>query len=171
MQRPKVAFVYLTAYAAGFETHSTHRRQRFLTLSHYSGYHTCVSLELKYWSARIQERGKASIHSCKRKCFDSDLTTIFQFQEHLQNSTLAGGVAIGAVADKLASPFGAVLIGSAIGVVSVIGFRYIRVSIYCERKHIRANREYINKQTKYEYFILSFIGFDNRDSIYIFCVF
>ena len=45
--------------------------------------------------------------------------------EHLQNATLAGGVAVGAVADMMLSPFGAILMGSLAGVVSVLGFDYV----------------------------------------------
>ena len=44
--------------------------------------------------------------------------------EHLQNATLAGGVAVGACADMMLSPFGAVLMGAMAGFVSVLGFEY-----------------------------------------------
>jgi len=44
--------------------------------------------------------------------------------EHLQNATLAGGVAVGACADMMLSPFGAVLMGALAGFVSVLGFEY-----------------------------------------------
>merc|ERR1712029_1069031 len=38
--------------------------------------------------------------------------------------TLAGGVAVGACADMMLSPFGAVLMGAMAGFVSVLGFEY-----------------------------------------------
>lgn len=41
---------------------------------------------------------------------------------HVQNSTLAGGVAIGATANLPLGPFGALLLGSFAGVVSVLGY-------------------------------------------------
>nr|CAH7728967.1 unnamed protein product [Callosobruchus chinensis] len=41
---------------------------------------------------------------------------------HVQNATLAGGVAIGAVAGAILQPFGAVLIGSLAGIVSVLSY-------------------------------------------------
>ena len=44
---------------------------------------------------------------------------------HIQNATLAGGVAIGTVADMNIKPFGAMIIGSFAGVISSIGFQYL----------------------------------------------
>lgn len=44
---------------------------------------------------------------------------------HIQNATLAGGVAVGAVADLAVQPYGALLIGSFSGVLSVIGYEYL----------------------------------------------
>jgi len=44
---------------------------------------------------------------------------------HVQNSTLAGGVAIGTSANLMIQPFGAMLVGSIAGVVSVVGYKYI----------------------------------------------
>ena len=45
--------------------------------------------------------------------------------EHVQNSTLAGGVAIGACCSMLNNPFGALLTGSVAGALSVYGFSYL----------------------------------------------
>src|SRR5262249_37953928 len=45
---------------------------------------------------------------------------------HVQNATLAGGVAIGAVADMPVQPYGAVLVGSAAGILSVVGFYWLQ---------------------------------------------
>lgn len=47
---------------------------------------------------------------------------------HVQNSTLAGGVAVGSVCNLLIGPHGAVLIGIVAGTVSVLGYRYLSVS-------------------------------------------
>lgn len=44
---------------------------------------------------------------------------------HIQNATLAGGVAVGAVADMNIQPFGAAIIGSVSGVLSTFGFQYL----------------------------------------------
>lgn len=45
--------------------------------------------------------------------------------EHIQNATLAGGVAIGAAADLMVQPYGAMLVGSMAGAISVLGFEKV----------------------------------------------
>ncbi|KAK2142624.1 hypothetical protein LSH36_932g01094 [Paralvinella palmiformis] len=45
--------------------------------------------------------------------------------EHIQNSTLAGGVAVGTIADMMIHPWGAMLVGMIAGAVSVIGYKYL----------------------------------------------
>lgn len=45
---------------------------------------------------------------------------------HIQNATLAGGVAIGSSADMLIDPWCSVLVGMAAGVVSVCGYKYVQ---------------------------------------------
>lgn len=49
------------------------------------------------------------------------------FQVHIQNSTLAGGVAIGTAADMMIHPWGAMVVGSVAGALSVLGYRFITV--------------------------------------------
>jgi len=44
---------------------------------------------------------------------------------HIQNSTLAGGVAMGVAADLHVSPLGAIICGFLVGTISVLGYRYI----------------------------------------------
>ncbi|XP_066943155.1 ammonium transporter Rh type B isoform X1 [Macrobrachium rosenbergii] len=44
---------------------------------------------------------------------------------HIQNSTLAGGVAIGTTADLMVQPWGAALVGMIAGVISVLGYTYL----------------------------------------------
>jgi len=51
---------------------------------------------------------------------------------HIQNSTLAGGIAIGAVAQLIIQPWGAIIIGIVSSLLSIIGFRYILAKL--ERK-------------------------------------
>lgn len=44
---------------------------------------------------------------------------------HVQNATLAGGVAVGAVADLMIGPIGAIAIGTLSGILSVVGYEII----------------------------------------------
>ncbi|KAJ8684404.1 hypothetical protein QAD02_020196 [Eretmocerus hayati] len=44
---------------------------------------------------------------------------------HVQNSTLAGGVAIGTVAGMMCEPVEALIVGSISGVISVLGYRFL----------------------------------------------
>ena len=55
------------------------------------------------------------------------VSLIFKFKVHIQNATLAGGVAVGAVAHMIIHPWGAVLIGLAAGASSTAGYEYFQV--------------------------------------------
>ncbi|KAH9504560.1 hypothetical protein Btru_063191 [Bulinus truncatus] len=44
---------------------------------------------------------------------------------HIQNATLAGGVAVGTSADMMIRPYGALVIGSVAAVLSTLGYKYI----------------------------------------------
>merc|ERR1719431_432609 len=54
--------------------------------------------------------------------------------EHLQNATLAGGVAVGACADMILTPGGAVAVGALAGILSVCGFQYIQPFLHAKLK-------------------------------------
>lgn len=47
---------------------------------------------------------------------------------HVQNATLAGGVAIGAIADLFIQPYGSLLVGGFAGILSTAGYAYITVN-------------------------------------------
>ncbi|XP_076171931.1 uncharacterized protein LOC143148961 isoform X2 [Ptiloglossa arizonensis] len=51
---------------------------------------------------------------------DSKFNTV-----HVQNSTLAGGVAIGTAAGMMCEPVGALIVGSMAGLLSVLGYKYL----------------------------------------------
>lgn len=53
---------------------------------------------------------------------------VFLVQVHIQNATLAGGVAVGTCADMSIAPFGAMLIGVVAGIISTLGFKFLTVS-------------------------------------------
>lgn len=48
---------------------------------------------------------------------------------HVQNSTLAGGVAVGSVCNMHIGPGGAIAVGIGAGVLSVLGYNYLTVSM------------------------------------------
>lgn len=48
-------------------------------------------------------------------------------KEHIQNASLAGGVAIGTAADMMIHPFGAIVVGSISGIASLLGNCYVSV--------------------------------------------
>ncbi|XP_050449446.1 ammonium transporter Rh type A isoform X1 [Cataglyphis hispanica] len=54
---------------------------------------------------------------------------------HVQNSTLAGGVAIGTAAGMMCQPVGALIIGALSGLISVMGYKYL-TPIIQRRLHI-----------------------------------
>ncbi|XP_056409534.1 ammonium transporter Rh type C-like, partial [Hyla sarda] len=44
---------------------------------------------------------------------------------HIQNATLAGGVAVGTAAEMYLSPYGSLIVGFICGIVSTLGFTYL----------------------------------------------
>jgi len=48
---------------------------------------------------------------------------------HIQNAAIAGGVAMGASADFIVQPYGALLIGTVAGILSVVGYVYIQPAL------------------------------------------
>ena len=49
--------------------------------------------------------------------------------EHIQNATLAGGVAVGASADMMLTPGGAIVVGALAGILSTLGFKFVQVNM------------------------------------------
>uniref|UniRef100_A0A8C5KU50 Ammonium transporter Rh type A n=1 Tax=Jaculus jaculus TaxID=51337 RepID=A0A8C5KU50_JACJA len=48
---------------------------------------------------------------------------------HIQNATLAGGVAVGTCADMNIPPYASMIIGSTAGIVSVLGYKFLSSSV------------------------------------------
>lgn len=44
---------------------------------------------------------------------------------HIQNATLAGGVAVGTAAEMMLTPYGSLIVGFICGIVSTLGFKYL----------------------------------------------
>lgn len=47
---------------------------------------------------------------------------------HIQNATLAGGVAVGTAGEMMLTPFGSMIVGFLAGIISVLGYKYLTVS-------------------------------------------
>lgn len=58
---------------------------------------------------------------------------------HIQNSTLAGGVAVGTVANLMIQPYGALILGSVAAVLSVFGYSVLTVIQFSIRKGKKTN--------------------------------
>lgn len=48
-------------------------------------------------------------------------------QVHIQNSTLAGGVAVGTAAEFMLMPYGSLIVGFCCGIISTLGYIYLTV--------------------------------------------
>ena len=55
---------------------------------------------------------------------------------HIANATLAGGVAIGTNANAVLDPLDAMIIGVVSGLISTLGFRYLTVPLFQNKKYI-----------------------------------
>ncbi len=63
-------------------------------------------------------------HSKKTPTVQQNLLTV---KVHVQNATLAGGVAMGTTADMVLQPFVPLVIGSIAAIVSVLGYKFLTV--------------------------------------------
>ena len=54
---------------------------------------------------------------------------LFYDQVHIQNATLAGGVAIGTTCNMMVYPWGALLIGFLAGAISTLGYAWVTVGV------------------------------------------
>ena len=91
----------------------------------------------------------------------------FYSQVHVQNATLAGGVAIGSVANLKLGVYPSISIGSIAGILSVLGYAYITVSVIPSRLHLIQIRFYFRLFRKVKGGLLFIVLFSeqkiNRD--------
>lgn len=48
---------------------------------------------------------------------------------HIQNATLAGGVAMGTAAEFMITPYGSLIVGFCSGIISTFGYLFVTVSL------------------------------------------
>lgn len=48
---------------------------------------------------------------------------------HIQNATLAGGVAMGTAAEFMITPYGSLIVGFCTGIISTFGYLFVTVSL------------------------------------------
>ena len=70
------------------------------------------------------------VFSCLANAFQCFFSEMKMNIVDAQNACLAGGVAVGAIADLSLQPYGAVVIGSAVGILSTVGYQVIQVRIF-----------------------------------------
>ncbi|PIO26118.1 hypothetical protein AB205_0001130, partial [Aquarana catesbeiana] len=58
------------------------------------------------------------------------LTTVAISSVHIQNATLAGGVAVGTAAEMMLTPYGSLIVGFLCGIISTLGFVYLSPLLY-----------------------------------------
>jgi hypothetical protein len=62
----------------------------------------------------------------------------------LQNASLSGGVAVGAIADLMLQPFGALIAGTLTGTISTLGFRWLQVGLLKLCRDVAMIRNFFN---------------------------
>lgn len=73
-----------------------------------------------WWERKKQKRSVISVIFSSLVCFT--------WQVHIQNATLAGGVAMGTAAEFMITPYGSLIVGFLCGIISTFGYLYITVS-------------------------------------------
>lgn len=101
-------WIYWPSFVAGFSEVNSDQQQRALTNTIFC---LCASTVTAFWGSSFFNTGSAKFRPVD-----------------IQNATLAGGVAIGCVANLPMSPVGSLLIGTACGLLSTFG--YARVQPY-----------------------------------------
>lgn len=101
---------------------------------HRSGFfcaHYCCPLK------HVQEGRKTGHGNVTNSCKANENSTVsfwklircFCWQVHIQNATLAGGVAMGTAAEFMITPYGSLIVGFCIGIISTFGYLHVTVSL------------------------------------------
>ena len=61
--------------------------------------------------------------------FNGSTLAALYLQVHIQNATIAGGVAAGSVANLRLGPTGAIVVGACAGMLAVAGYKFITVRL------------------------------------------
>ncbi|XP_051896368.1 ammonium transporter Rh type C-like 2 [Pristis pectinata] len=79
-----------------------------------------------------QHRGAINTYASLAACVLTTIAISSLFEKkgkinmvHVQNATLAGGVALGTAAEMMLSPYGSLIVGAVTGVISTLGFIYV----------------------------------------------
>lgn len=83
------------------------------------------------------------------------------YQVHIQNATLAGGVAIGTACNMFVYPWGALLIGALAGSLSTVGYVYVTVNM----TFLFNSRQFINNSLLFIQFITIHLAMRNKQLI------
>lgn len=86
------------------------------------------SQERKTGHGKAAENTPTCSHKLLRSSFPHSFWIIWQV--HIQNATLAGGVAMGTSAEFMITPYGSLIVGFCMGIISTFGYLFITVSIY-----------------------------------------
>lgn len=88
----------------------------------------------------LEEKYHWSMVRLQRMSIKGRLIPTVSYQVNIQNSALAGGVAIGTAADMMIQPFGAMIVGVVAAIVTLSGFLFIAVILFLASIYLNFNK-------------------------------